>query len=114
MNLFIRWIFYSLAIIFTAWLLPGISVENFVAALFVVFLLALANTVVKPILMVVTLPLNLLTLGLFTFIINALLFWFVGAIAPGFEVDGFLNALLGALIMSLFSAFINNIGKDEI
>lgn len=82
---------------------PGIIVESFYIALIVAVILGLINLLIKPILLVLTLPINLLTLGLFTFVLNALLFWFVASFVQGFEVNGFIPAFIGAFIVSVFS-----------
>ena len=109
LNTFLRWIAYALAIIFIAWLIPGISVEGFLTALLVAIVMALINAFVKPILQVISFPINFLTLGLFSFILNALLFMLAGFITPGFEVDGFLSALFGSLLLSLMALGIEKI-----
>ena len=112
MNLIIRWLLYSVAIVFIAWLIPGITVSNFVTALFVTILIGLINSFLKPILLFITLPINFLTLGLFTLVINAFLLWLAGYIAPGFAVNGFWSALLGSIILSALSVPISSIGDD--
>ncbi len=112
MNLVIRWILYSMSIVFIAWLIPGISVENILAAFFVSILIGLINTFIKPVLLFITLPINFLTLGLFTFVINALMLMLAGWLAPGFEVDGFWSALFGSIILSVLSVPISSIGDD--
>ncbi len=109
MQLFIRWLCYALALIFTSWVVPGIEVSSFLNAMFVVVIIALINTFVKPVLQIITLPVNILTLGLFTLVINALLFMLAGYITPGFEVEGFLSALIGSVILSLFALGISRI-----
>ena len=109
LNVFLRWLAYALAIIFVSWVIPGIQVENFLSAMFVCIIIALINTFVKPFLQIITLPINILTLGLFGIILNALLFAFAGWIAPGFEVEGFLSALLGSILLSVISFGINKI-----
>lgn len=112
MIMLLRWIGFALAIMFTAWIVPGISVENFVSALIVAVVIGLINVFIKPVLMFVTLPINVLTLGLFALVINALLLMFAGFIAPGFSVDGFISALLGSILLSIFSVGLNSIGPD--
>ncbi|OGG55166.1 hypothetical protein A3D62_00920 [Candidatus Kaiserbacteria bacterium RIFCSPHIGHO2_02_FULL_49_11] len=79
---------------------PGIEVANFYTALIVALALGLINIVIKPILVILTLPITLLSLGLFTFVINALLFWFVSTFIDGFSVDGFIPAFIGALVIA--------------
>ena len=109
LNLLLRWVVYALAIIFVSWVVPGIEVESFLSALLVCVILALINTFIKPLIQIITLPVNVLTLGLFSFVINALLLMLAGAIAPGFEVDGFLSALIGSVLLSLFAVGISRI-----
>lgn len=111
LNLFLRWIAYTLAVIFVAWIIPGISVENFLSAMLVCVILALINTFIKPVLQFISFPITILTLGLFALVINALLLMFAGWITPGFEVDGFLSALLGSILLSLFAMGIDRIGQ---
>ena len=109
LNLILRWVVYALAIVFVSWVVPGIEVESFVSALLVCVILALINTFIKPLIQIITLPVNILTLGLFSFVINALLLMLVGAVAPGFEVEGFVSALLGSILLSLFALGISRI-----
>ena len=109
MALFFRWIMFALAIIFASWIVPGIEVSGFLPAMLVVVIIALINTFIKPFLQIITLPINILTLGLFSLVINALLLMFAGFLSPGFEVEGFLSALLGSIILSLFTLGINKI-----
>ncbi len=105
----VRWICFALALIFTAWVIPGIEVSSFLSAMFACVIIALINTFVKPVLQLVTLPINFLTVGLFSFVLNALLLMLAGWITPGLEVDGFLSALLGSIVLSLFSIGISKI-----
>ena len=103
----IRWIALALTLLFVAWILPGIALDGFFPALWATMILGIVNIFIKPVLLLLTIPINILTLGLFTLIINALLFWFVGSIVNGFEVSGFFAALLGSLLYSIISTFIN-------
>ena len=105
----VRWICFALALIFTAWVIPGIEVSSFWSAMFSCVIIALINTFVKPVLQLVTLPINFLTVGLFSFVLNALLLMLAGWITPGLEVEGFLSALLGSIVLSLFSIGISKI-----
>lgn len=105
----VRWVIYSLIIIFIAWIVPGITVENFLTAMFVCIVIALINTFIKPILQFISLPITILTFGLFSFVINALMLMLAGWITPGFEVEGFLSALLGSIILSLAGIGISKI-----
>lgn len=109
MNVIVRWLIYALLIIFVSWIIPGIEVDNFLSAMFVCIILALVNAFIKPLLQIITLPVTILTMGLFTLVINALMFMLAGWITPGFEVEGFLSALLGSLLLSLFSIGVNRI-----
>jgi putative membrane protein len=84
-------------------LVPGVSVATFGAALVAALVLGLVNTVIRPILILLTLPVTILTLGLFIFVINGLLFWFVGSFIQGFQVAGFWWGVLGAIVYSLIS-----------
>ena len=99
-SLLIRWIVNALALLLAAYVVPGVLVASFYTALILAVVLALVNLILKPLLVLLTLPLNILTLGLFTLIINGFLFWFAATIVKGFHVDGFLAAFLGALLFS--------------
>ena len=107
MVLLVRWILFALAIIFIAWLVPGIDVDNFQSAMLVTVIIALINIFVRPFIVLITLPINLITLGLFTLIINTFLFMLAGFLAPGFDVDGFIPAFLGSIIMAFLGLVIN-------
>ena len=108
-NILIRWVVYAILIIFVSWIVPGIEVDNFISAMFVGIIIALINTFIKPLLQLITLPINILTLGLFSLVINALMLMLAGWIAPGFEVEGFLSALFGSLLLSLFALGVSRI-----
>jgi len=108
MTIIIRLLITALALLGVTYLAPEyIIVDSFYIALIVAVLLGLANLILRPILIFLTLPINILTLGLFTFIINGLLFWFVASFVEGFTVSGFWAAVIGALAVSVFS-FIGN------
>ncbi len=109
----VRWILSALLIIFIAWIIPGITISNFVSALIVVVIMGLVNIFIRPLVQLISLPLNFLTLGIFGLIINALLFLLVGKIAPGFTINGFWAGFFGALILSVFTPLINNIGVKK-
>ena len=112
MYLILRLIINALIILGLAYYLPGIAVESFYAALIIALLLGLLNAVIRPILILLTLPVTILTLGLFTLVINALLFWFVSTVVKGFDVAGFGPAFLGALILWLVSFLTNRFIKS--
>ena len=111
LNMIIKWVLFAGVIMFTAWLIPGISVDNFWSAMLVCIVITAINVFLKPIVQFISMPVNFLTLGLFSFVINALLLWLAGYITPGFSVDGFLSALLGSIILAVFIGFIYN--KNE-
>ena len=103
MHLLIRWIVNAAALMLVAYLYSGVTVTSFGAALVAALVLGLVNAVVRPILVLLTLPVTLLTLGLFLFVINALLFWFVAEVVQGFQVAGFGAALLGSILYSIIT-----------
>jgi putative membrane protein len=95
----------ALALIIAEYLVPGISIDGYYTALIVALLLGIINLTIRPILIILTLPISLLTLGFFTFIINGFLFWFIATFVEGFSVSGFWVAVLGAFIVSVFKWF---------
>ncbi len=103
MKLLLIWVLNALALIAVANFVPGIHVGGFFAALIAAFLLGLVNALIRPLLLLLTLPVTMVTLGLFIFVINGLLFWFVGSVLRDFIVDSFWHGILGALLYSLFS-----------
>ncbi|MCD7779587.1 MAG: phage holin family protein [Candidatus Gastranaerophilales bacterium] len=113
MNMILKWVLFALLIMFIAWVIPGITITGFLSALFVVLILGLVNTFIKPLVNLVSLPLNVFTLGIFSLIINALLFLLVAKFSPGFKIDGFWSGFFGALILSVSTPLIDkiNIGK---
>ncbi len=105
MKYFIQWILSSLAIMISAYLLPGVHVSSFWAALVAALVIGILNVLIKPILIVLTLPINILTLGLFTFVINALLILLASSIVKGFEVQSFGWAFLFAIVLAILNWF---------
>ena len=103
MALLLVWLINAVALMAVAYLLPGISVSSFITALIAALVLGLVNAIIRPILILLTLPATLLTLGLFMFVINGLLFWGVGSFVEGFNVSGFWPGFFGAIVYSLFS-----------
>ena len=103
----IRWLTLTFAIIVTSYLLDGIQVSGFWSALFAAAVLGILNAFFRPIILVLTLPINILTMGLFTFVINALLLMMASGIISGFNVHGFWSAVFGALLISVVSWLIN-------
>ena len=102
-----RWLIITMAILLSSILIPGIRVDSLSTAVIAAGLLGLINIFIKPVLIILTLPLNILTLGLFSFIINAFLLKIVDYFVTGFEVNGFLAALFGALVISLVNWLTN-------
>ncbi len=108
MNRFLaKWIVLSLALAATAWALPGVEVTSLPALLLAAVALGFLNTVLKPILVILTLPITLVTLGIFYFVLNAILFSLASVLVSGFAVHGFGSAFAGALLMSLFSTILS-------
>jgi putative membrane protein len=99
-GIFIRWLTLTGAIIFTSYLLDGIQVSGFLSAFFAAAILGILNALFRPILILLTLPINILTLGFFTFVINALMLKMASAVIAGFDVYGFWSAIFGSLIIS--------------
>ncbi len=109
MSLLLRWVFGALSLILVTYLVPGIVVASFYSALLAALVLGLVNALIRPVLIILTLPVNILTLGLFTLVINALMFWLASSIVKGFNVNGFLPAFFGALVVSIISWMLNGI-----
>lgn len=95
------------ALLLIAHYIPGISIASFTVAIVVALLWGLIGLTIKPILGILTLPINILTLGLFSFVLNAFLFWLLSTFVPGFTVDGFIPALEGSVILSLISGIVH-------
>jgi putative membrane protein len=113
MNLIIRFLLSGLAVMLTAYLLPGVRVTDYWAALIVAVLISIANVIVKPILILFTIPITVLTLGLFLLVINALMILLVDYFVVDFYVEGFWWALAFSLIMSVFNSFFSDLTKDK-
>jgi putative membrane protein len=109
MNFLIRILVNALAVMVTAYLLPGVRVKDFVTALILAVVLGLLNLLVKPILVILTLPVTIITLGLFLFVINAIIILLASRLVSGFKVDGFFWALIFSLILSLVSGIMHSI-----
>jgi putative membrane protein len=103
LRLLLIWTLNALALVAVASFVPGISVDGFMAAFIAAFILGLVNTLIRPIFLLLTLPVTMLTLGLFIFVINGLMFWFAGSILRGFSVDSFWHGVMGAVLYSIFS-----------
>lgn len=99
----------GLAVLISAYILPGVKVDGYVTALIVAIVLGIINAILKPILLLITLPINILTLGLFTFVINAILIILVSNIVPGFKVESFWWALLFSLVLSVINSILHSL-----
>jgi putative membrane protein len=113
MRLLLVWILNAIALLAVAYLYPGVQVQDWKAAAIAALVLGLVNTLIKPILVVLTLPVTVITLGLFLLVINALLFWGVASLVPGFHVAGFWAALLGALLYSVIGWLLSKLLPDR-
>jgi putative membrane protein len=113
MHLIIRLLVNAVAFYLIATYIPGFHVSSFVAALVAAIIFGLVNAIIRPLVLLITLPLTIVTLGLFIIIINALMFWLTAAIAPGFKVDGFVPALEGAIVMMIVSFVVSHLFKAE-
>ena len=109
MEILLIWILNAVALLIVAYILPGITVASFWSALIAALVLGLLNTLVKPVLVLLTLPVTVVTLGLFLLVINALVFWFAGSVLKGFQVNGFWWAMLGALVYSIISGLLSRV-----
>ncbi len=103
MLLLLKWVIMAASIMLAAYIIPGVVVKGFFAALWAALFIGIINVLVKPFLILITLPINILTLGLFTFVINALLVLLASSIIKGFEVKGFWVAMLFSIVLSLIN-----------
>lgn len=108
----IRFLLSGVAVLLTAYLLPGVHVDHYGYALIAALLISFANVIVKPILIILTIPITILTLGLFLLVINALIILLVDFLVPGFTVDGFWWALAFSLILSIFNSMFSDLTKE--
>lgn len=117
-GLFVRWLMLTVAIMAAAYLLPGIEVEGVFSAFFAAAILGILNALLRPLLLLLTLPLNILSLGLFTFVINALMLMMASGVISGFHIAGFWSAIFGSLVIGvvswLLTSMINDQGKMEV
>ena len=112
-GLFLRWLLLTFAIIITSYMVGGIYVAGFFPAFFAAAVLGILNALFRPILLIITLPINILTLGLFTFVINAILLKMVSGVVPGFYVHGFWSAVFGSIIISIVSWFLTSLVNER-
>ena len=109
MNALISLLLNAVAVVITAYILPGVHVDSFLTAIVVAIVLGIVNIFLKPILIILTLPVNILTLGLFTLVINGFIILLVSAVVPGFRVGGFGWAILFSIILSIVSWFLSSL-----
>ncbi len=109
MSILLNWLISTIAIIISAYILPGIKVPNFTTAFIAALVLGILNAVIRPLLLLLTLPVNILTLGLFTLVINAVIILLVSSLVPEFQVNGFLSALLFAIVLSVINSLLINL-----
>ena len=109
MELILIWILNAVALLVVAYILPGITVASFGSALIAALVLGLLNALVKPVLVILTLPITVVTLGLFLLVLNALVCWFAGSILKGFQVNGFWWAVIGAIVYSIVSGLLSGL-----
>jgi putative membrane protein len=113
MNFIIRFLLNGLAVLATSYILDGVSVDGYATALIVALVLSVANAIVKPVLIILTIPITVLTLGLFLLVINALIILLVDYLVSDFQVDGFWWALGFSLILSIFNSIFDDLTKDR-
>ena len=108
MRLLLKWLLSAASLLFVAYVYSGVEVKSFTSALIAAFVIGLFNVVLRPVLVVLTLPVTIVTVGLFLFVINALMFWTAASVLDGFHVAGFGAALLGSLIYSVLGLIIES------
>jgi putative membrane protein len=106
-----RWIINALSLYIVAQILPGIHLSDFGSALIAVLIIGLVNALIKPVLFLLTLPVTVITLGLFSFVLNALMLMLASSITPGFKIDGFGTALLGSILLSIVTTILQSLVK---
>ncbi|WP_420318774.1 phage holin family protein [Ekhidna sp.] len=113
MNVLVKILLSSVAVIIASYLLPGVYIDDFITAVIIAVLLSLLNATVKPLLVILTIPITVVTFGLFLLVINALIILITSSIVPGFQVDGFWWALIFSLLLSLINALLTDLSKDN-
>ena len=113
MKIFLKILLTALAVVILANILPGITINNYVTAVFVAITISLLNMFVRPLLVFFTLPATIVTLGLFLFVINAIIILLAGNLVTGFAVSGFFTALLFSVLLSIFRSFLFSLLKED-
>lgn len=111
MKLIAEWLVKALILLLTTYFIPGFRIDSFTTALIAVIILGLLNIFIKPLLLFLTLPINILTLGLFTFVVNAILLYIVSAVLGGFHIDSFMTAIVAALVIAIISGVFSVVFK---
>ncbi len=112
LTMLLHWLISALALMLVAYILPGISISGLGIAMIATIIMGLVNMLVKPIMLLLTLPITLVTLGLFAFVINAAMFGLAAWLVPGFTVTGFWSALFGSILLTFISGVFNKLAKD--
>lgn len=112
-GIFIRWLILTIAIVFASYIVSGIEVESFFSALLAAAILGILNVFFRPVILILTLPINILTFGLFTFVINAMMLKMASGVIPGFHVYGFWSAVFGAFIISVVNWILSTVMQDR-
>ncbi len=113
MKIIIHWLILTIAILVTPYVVSGIHISGVLTAIVVAAVLGFINTVVKPVVTILTLPINIITLGLFSVLLNGLFFWFVAVIVSGFSVDSLWSAVLGAFVVSILNWIVGKAFGDK-
>lgn len=110
---FWRWFLNAVALSFTAYILEGINIDSFAAALVAALVWGFVNTVIRPLINLITLPINIMTVGLFTFVVNGFLLWLVADVVKGFSIENIWVGIIGALLLSVISSVLSALIKDK-
>lgn len=113
MQILVNWMLNAFALYLVSKVVTGIMLQDFWSALVAVVVIGLVNTLIKPLLLLLTLPITIVTLGLFTFVINAAMLLLASRFTPGFKVDGFVSALLGSILLSIVSTLLHSLVKRD-
>ena len=112
MQIIVALVLNAVALLATTYIVPGFRVDNFTTAVLAAIVLGVVNTFIKPVLSFITAPLTVITLGLFAFVINAVVLFIVSAVVPGLKIDGWIPAILGAIVLSVVSTILTTLLKD--
>lgn len=112
MQIIVALVLNALALLATAYIVPGFKVDTFTTAVLAAIVLGVVNTFIKPVLSFLSTPLTVVTLGLFAFVVNAVVLFIVAAVVPGVKIDGWIPAILGAIVLSIVSTVLTTVFKD--